>query len=159
MKNYVTPKGYQFLKASILKLLNETRPDLVKTIQWAASNGDRSENGDYIYGKKRLRAIDREIRYLTKKLETSVIVDPKNREATKQVFFGATVTLSINMQAPKKFSVVGIDEADPKKGYISWISPLARTIIKAREGDQLGFKSEAGQNVVKILKVEYLEIK
>jgi transcription elongation factor GreB len=141
-----------------LHLLDKERPELVKVIQWAASNGDRSENADYIYGKRRLREIDRRIRFLTKRLDAAVVVDPASREATDQVFFGATVTVAHANGDEKTYSIVGIDEADASRNLISWISPLARALLKAREGDVVVFRSPSGEEEIEILAVEYREI-
>jgi len=155
----VTPAGFKQLKDEALHLLDRERPELVKVIQWAASNGDRSENADYIYGKRRLREIDRRIRFLTKRLDSAVVVDPANREATDQVFFGATVTVAHANGDEKTYSIVGIDEADASRNLISWISPLARALLKAREGDAVVLRSPAGEEEIEILAVEYREIR
>jgi len=154
----VTPTGFKQLKDEALHLLDRERPELVKVIQWAASNGDRSENADYIYGKRRLREIDRRIRFLTKRLDSAVVVDPANREATDQVFFGATVTVAHANGDEKTYSIVGIDEADASRNLISWISPLARALLKAREGDAVVLRSPAGEEEIEILAVEYRAI-
>jgi transcription elongation factor GreB len=156
--NYITPQGHARLKEEALRLLDRERPELVKVIAWAASNGDRSENADYIYGKRRLREIDRRIRFLTKRLENTVIVDPAAREATDQVFFGATVTLMDENGKENTYSIVGIDEADVSRGRISWISPLARALVKRHEGDQITFKAPGGDQVLDIVRVEYREL-
>jgi len=157
-KNYVTPTGHQALKEEALYLLDKERPELVKVIQWAASNGDRSENADYIYGKRRLREIDRRIRFLTKRLDAAVVVDPATREATDQVFFGATVTVLHGNGKERTYSIVGIDEADAARNLISWISPLARALLKARAGDVVVLRSPSGDEEIEILAVEYREI-
>ena len=157
-RNYVTPAGFRKLKEEALHLLDKERPDLVKVIQWAASNGDRSENADYIYGKRRLREIDRRIRFLTKRLDTAVVVDPATREATDQVFFGATVTVAHGNGDEKTYSIVGIDEADASRNLISWVSPLARALLKAHEGDAVVLRSPSGEEEIEILSVEYREI-
>jgi transcription elongation factor GreB len=156
--NYITPHGFARLKAEALQLLDKERPELVKVVAWAASNGDRSENADYIYGKRRLREIDRRIRFLTKRLETTKVVDPAEREATDQVFFGATVTLADEGGTENTYSIVGIDEADVSRGRISWISPLARALLKHREGEQITFKTPGGEQVLEIVRVEYKEL-
>jgi transcription elongation factor GreB len=156
--NYITPRGYARLKEEALHLLDKERPELVKVIAWAASNGDRSENADYIYGKRRLREIDRRIRFLTKRLEHTKVVDPTEREPTDQVFFGATVTVVEERGHENTYSIVGIDEAEPGRGRISWISPLARALLKRREGDQIQFKAPGGDQVLEIVKVEYREL-
>ena len=157
-KNYVTPAGFKRLKDEALQLLDRERPDLVKVVQWAASNGDRSENADYIYGKRRLREIDRRIRFLTKRLDAAVVVDPAVREATDQVFFGATVTLIHGSGEEKTYSIVGIDEADASSARISWISPLARALLKAHEGDTVVLRTPAGEETIEIVAIEYREI-
>ena len=158
VKNYITPAGYKRLKDEALNLLDKERPDLVKVVQWAASNGDRSENADYIYGKRRLREIDRRIRFLTKRLDAALVVDPANREETDQVFFGATVTVKNEGGEEKTYSIVGIDEADVSRGRISWISPLAKALIKAHEGDRITVKTPAGDETLNIVSVEYKAI-
>jgi transcription elongation factor GreB len=158
VKNYITPAGYKRLKDEALNLLDKERPELVKVVQWAASNGDRSENADYIYGKRRLREIDRRIRFLTKRLDAAIVVDPANREASDQVFFGATITLANNAGEEKTYSIVGIDEADVSRGRISWISPLAKALIKAREGDRVTVKTPVGDESLDIVSVEYKAI-
>ncbi len=157
-KNYVTPTGFKALKDEALHLIDKERPELVKVVQWAASNGDRSENADYIYGKRRLREIDRRIRFLTKRLDAAVVVDPATREATDQVFFGATVTVVHGNGDEKTYSIVGIDEANPARNLISWISPLARVLLKAREGDVVVLRSPSGEEDIEIVSVEYREI-
>ena len=157
-KNYVTPAGYRKLKEEALHLIDKERPELVKVIQWAASNGDRSENADYIYGKRRLREIDRRIRFLTKRLDAAVVVDPATREATDQVFFGATVTVVHDNGKQRTYSIVGIDEADASRNLISWISPLARALLKSREGDVVVLRSPSGVEEIEIASVEYREI-
>jgi transcription elongation factor GreB len=154
-KNYITPAGYRTLKDEALDLLDRERPELVKVIQWAASNGDRSENADYIYGKRRLREIDRRIRFLTKRLDAAVVVDPAAREETDQVFFGATVRVANRAGEEKTYSIVGIDEADVGRGRISWISPLARALLKAREGDTVTVRTPGGDEALDIVAVEY----
>ena len=158
LKNYITPAGFKRLKDEALHLLDKERPELVKVIQWAASNGDRSENADYIYGKRRLREIDRRIRFLTKRLDAAAVVDPAEREDTDQVFFGATVTLMQEDGMEKVYSIVGIDEADVSRGRISWISPLAKALIKAREGDTLTVKTPGGDESLEIVGIEYKAI-
>jgi len=154
-KNYLTPQGYARLKEEALRLLNQERPELVKVIAWAASNGDRSENADYIYGKRRLREIDRRIRFLTKRLDIAEVIDPAAREPTDQVFFGATVTVSDENGGESTYSIVGIDEADVARGRISWVSPLARALLKRREGDEIVFKAPGGDQVLEVSRVEY----
>ena len=157
-KNYITPQGHARLKNEALHLLDKERPELVKVIHWAASNGDRSENADYIYGKRRLREIDRRIRFLTKRLDAAVVVDPAAREDTDQVFFGATVTLMHGDGEEKIYSIVGMDEADGSRGRISWISPLAKALIKAREGDTVTVRTPGGDESLEIVRIEYKAI-
>src|SRR4029078_2855323 len=137
IKNYITPQGYAKLRAELLKLHDVERPDLVKTISWAASNGDRSENGDYIYGKKRLREIDRRIHYLNKRLDSAEVVDPAKRGDSAQIFFCATVTYAYvrGGKDERTVTIVGVDEVDTKKGMVSWLSPIARSFLKKRSGD------------------------
>jgi len=155
-KNYMTRRGYGLLKAELEQLVKAERPALVQTVAWAAANGDRSENGDYIYGKKRLREIDRRIRFLMKRLEHSAVVDPSQQENTQQVFFGATVTVCDADGAEATYQIVGIDEADAGQGRISWISPLARALLKAREGDTVRFASPAGPRELDIVGIRYV---
>ena len=157
-KNYITPQGMKRLKEEALNLIDHERPELVKVIQWAASNGDRSENGDYIYGKKRLREIDKRIRFLTKKLDAAVVIDPSTREQTDQIFFGATVTIERESGATQTVSIVGIDEADAKQGLISWVSPLAKSLFKARVGDSVTLRSPKGDEELYVVAVDYREI-
>ncbi|MEZ5613694.1 MAG: transcription elongation factor GreB [Rhodocyclaceae bacterium] len=154
-KNYMTRRGYALLKAELEQLVRDERPALVQVVSWAAKNGDRSENGDYIYGKKRLREIDRRIRFLMKRLETAVLVDPAAQENTAQVFFGATVTVCDAEGCESTYQIVGIDEADAGQGLISWISPLARALLKAREGDAVRFQSPAGPRELEIVEIRY----
>jgi len=157
-KNYLTPQGYARLKGEALRLLDQERPELVKVIAWAAANGDRSENADYIYGKRRLREIDRRIRFLTKRLDAAEVIDPAAREHTDQVFFGATVTVLDEQGIESTYGIVGIDEADVGRGRISWISPLARALLRRREGDEVAFKAPGGDQLLEIVKVEYKEL-
>jgi len=157
-KNYITPAGFKRLKEEALRLLDSERPELVKVIQWAASNGDRSENADYIYGKRRLREIDRRIRFLTKRLDNAEVVDPAAREHTDQIFFGATVTVASAAGEEQTYSIVGIDEANVSRGRISWVSPLARTLLKAREGDQVTLHAPGGDEVLDVVHVVYQAI-
>jgi transcription elongation factor GreB len=156
-KNYMTPGGYARMKAEFDQLWKAERPKLVETIAWAASNGDRSENGDYIYGKKRLREIDRRIRYLSKRLDDVEVVDPAKREDTDQVFFGATVTVD-DAGAKETYAIVGLDEADPGRNRISWVAPLARALLKAREGDIVSLQTPGGKKELEILRVHYLAL-
>jgi transcription elongation factor GreB len=157
-KNYITPAGYQRLKAEYLQLLNEERPALVQTVSWAAGNGDRSENGDYIYGKKRLREIDRRLRFLAKRLENSQVIDPAQRGECEQVFFGATVTVSHGDGIERTYSIVGVDEANASKGHISWVSPLARALLKAREDDTVKLPLPDGVEELVVVEVVYQTI-
>ena len=157
-KNYMTPAGWQKMRDELKWLVNTERPNVTQVVSWAAALGDRSENADYIYGKKRLREIDRRIRYLTKRLEATEVVDPATREETDQVFFGATVTYAGKDHAEKTLSIVGIDEMDPGRNYVSWISPIARAFIKAREGDWVVLKTPAGVEELEILEVRYAAI-
>ena len=154
-KNYITPAGHKRLKDEALHLLNKERPELVKVVAWAASNGDRSENADYIYGKRRLREIDRRIRFLTKRLDAAEVIDPAAREETDQVFFGATVTVCDEDGQQRTYSIVGIDDADVTRGRISWISPLARALVKRHEGEEITFKAPGGDQILQIVRVEY----
>ena len=157
-KNYMTPAGYARLDAEFNQLWKVERPKLVETISWAASNGDRSENGDYIYGKKRLREVDRRIRFLSKRLEHAEVVDPAVREGTDQVFFGATVTIADQDGRESTYAIVGIDEADAGSGRIAWISPMARALLKAREGDSVSVQTPEGRREVEIVEVRYQAI-
>lgn len=154
-KNYITPAGYRRIKEELLQLIDTERPEVVRIVHWAASNGDRSENGDYIYGKRRLREIDRRIRFLTKRLDLAEVVDPSVHHGGDQVFFGATVTYENQARESHTVTIVGIDELDPLNGKISWISPVARALTKAREGDAVTLKTPAGIDQLEILKVEY----
>lgn len=154
-KNYMTPLGHARLKAELESLLKVERPKVVEVVAWAASNGDRSENGDYLYGKKRLREIDRRIRFLTKRLDIAQVVDPLAQTNVDQVFFGATVTLCDMEGVENTYSIVGVDEADVARGRISWISPLARALLKAREGDTVRFQSPVGWKEIDIVEVRY----
>ena len=154
-KNYITPAGYQRIKDELLQLIDVDRPEVVRVVHWAASNGDRSENGDYIYGKKRLREIDRRIRFLTKRMDLAEVVNPSVHHGSDQVFFGATVTYSNPSGEERTVTIVGIDELDPLKGKISWISPVARTLTKAREGDTVTLHTPNGVEELDILKVSY----
>jgi transcription elongation factor GreB len=157
-KNYMTPLGHRRLKDELVHLLKQERPEVVRTVSWAASNGDRSENGDYIYGKKRLREIDRRIRFLTRRLDAAEVVDPAAREATDQVFFGATVTYLDGSGAERTLAIVGIDEADLARGRVSWISPVARALTKAREGDRVQLRTPAGVETLEVLGVRYVTL-
>lgn len=157
-KNYMTPAGYAQLDAEFNQLWKVERPKLVEIIAWAASNGDRSENGDYLYGKKRLREVDRRIRFLSKRMEHAEVVDPATREDTDQVFFGATVTVADTDGSESTYAIVGIDEADASRGRIAWISPMARALLKAREGDTVSVQTPEGRREVEIVEVRYAAI-
>ncbi|HEX4927356.1 MAG TPA: transcription elongation factor GreB [Burkholderiales bacterium] len=152
-RNYMTPEGYARLKAELKQLVELERPEVVRTVAWAASNGDRSENGDYIYGKKRLREIDRRVRFLIKRLESAQVVDARGRD-TDQVFFGATVRVQ-GREGEREITIVGVDEVDPARGHVSWISPIARALLKAREGDSVTLRTPAGEERLDILEVRY----
>ena len=154
-KNYLTPAGWRRLRDELQWLVNHERPEVTSVVSWAAKLGDRSENADYQYGKKRLREIDRRIRYLTKRLEVAEVVDPATREDTDQVFFGATVTYAARGGAENTVRIVGIDETDPAQNYVSWISPVARALIKAREGDTVRLHTPGGEEELEILAVRY----
>ena len=156
IKNYMTPSGAASLQAELRQLLRVERPKIVETVSWAASNGDRSENGDYIYGKKRLREIDKRMRYLTKRLESAVIVDPAQQQNLEQVFFGATVTYMREDDTKHTVKLVGIDEADLTQGKISWISPVAKALIKSRAGDTVEIQTPIGPEAIEILEVKYI---
>jgi transcription elongation factor GreB len=157
-KNYITPSGYRKLQEELDHLWRVERPALVKTITWAASNGDRSENGDYIYGKKRLREIDRRVRFLRKRLELAEVVDPAQRVECEQVFFGATVTVCDANGCESTYSIVGVDEADVAGGRISWVSPLARALLKLREGEVAMLRTPTGINELEVTCIVYCEL-
>ena len=152
-RNYITPAGYARLKAELKHLVEAERPEVVKTVAWAAALGDRSENADYLYGKKRLREIDRRTRFLIKRLEAAEIVDSAGRD-TDQVFFGATVEIQSKGKT-RKITIVGADEVDPAKGRVSWVSPIAKALLKAREGDRVTLRTPAGADELEILEVRY----
>ena len=154
-KNYVTPFGLAALQEELRRLERDDRPKVVEIVSWAAGNGDRSENGDYLYGKKRLREIDRRIRYLLKRLESAVVVDPKKQQGKDQVFFGATVTYAEEGGAEHTVTLVGVDEADVAKGKISWISPVARALMKARVGDEVQIRTASHTEMVEVLSIDY----
>ena len=157
-KNYITPTGWQALKDELYQLVHKERPEIVQVVNWAASNGDRSEDGDYLYGKRRMREIDRRIRFLTKRLEAALVVDPEQREPTDQVFFAATVILLRGDGSEQTVKIVGVDEIDTAANKISWVSPLARCLLKAREGDEVLLHGPEGREVIEILSVEYIRI-
>ena len=156
-KNYIRPSGLKHLKDELLDLLDNERPEMVKIVSWAASNGDRSENGDYLYGKKRLREIDRRIRFLTKRIDSAALVDPNAREATDQIFFGATVAYEEEDGTLRTITIVGVDEVAMQAGFVSWISPVATALLKAREGDSVQIRTPLGLLPIDILKVSYTE--
>ncbi len=155
-KNYMTPPGFARLRGELDTLMRKERPDVVKVVSWAAGNGDRSENGDYIYGKKRLREIDRRVRYLSKRLANAEVVDSTKRAKTDQVFFGATVTTANAKNEERTLKIVGVDEVDLDKGHVSWISPIAKALLKAEEGDVVKMRTPNGVEELEIVKVEYL---
>jgi transcription elongation factor GreB len=152
-KNYITPQGYALLRAELFELIDNERPRIVEIVHWAASNGDRSENGDYHYGKKRLREIDRRIRFLTKRLEIAEITDPCNHHGKDQVFFGATVTYVDEAGVERTVTILGIDEADSLKAEVTWVSPIARALLKAREGDVVKLVTPVGVQEVEVVEV------
>jgi transcription elongation factor GreB len=154
-KNYITPAGYQRIKDELLELIDVARPEVVRIVHWAASNGDRSENGDYIYGKRRLREIDRRIRFLTKRMDSAAVVDPSAHYGNDQVFFGATVSYRNAAGEQHTVTIVGIDELDPLNGKISWVSPVARAMTKAREGDLITLQTPLGADELELLSVSY----
>lgn len=157
-KNYMTPGGWRAMQDELYQLVNKERPELTQLINWAASNGDRSENGDYIYGKRRLRQVDSRIRFLTKRLENAEVVDPAIREATDQIFFSATVTYLRESGAEETVSIVGVDETDLSRNHISWTSPVARALLKAREGDVVQLRTPSGIEELEIIAVMYVSL-
>ena len=154
-KNYITPQGYERLRDELLNLIDNERPKVVDIVHWAASNGDRSENGDYLYGKKRLREIDRRIRFLTQRLEIAVVSDPALHHGNEQVFFGATVTYVNEADQEQTVTILGTDEAVSGLGQVSWVSPIARALLKARVGDEVVLSTPDGTKIIEVLKVEY----
>lgn len=154
-KNYITIAGYESMKRELLQLIDVDRPEVVKIVSWAASNGDRSENGDYIYGKRRLREIDRRIRFLTKRLDIAEVVDPRVHHGSDQVFFGATIVYENQSGDQHRVTIVGVDEFDPLKGLISWVSPVARALNKAHEGDTIKLQTPSGIDELTLLEVSY----
>jgi transcription elongation factor GreB len=154
-KNYMTPEGYGRLRAEFTELMETERPKIVEVVYWAASNGDRSENGDYLYGKKRLREIDRRIRFLTKRLEIAEVVDPSVHFGSEQVFFGATVVYEDFAGQERSVTIRGIDEADTAQGQVSWVSPVARALLKSRVGDVVRLQSPLGPQEIEVLQVDY----
>jgi transcription elongation factor GreB len=160
-RNYMTPGGFARLRRELDALVSRERPELVATVSWAAGNGDRSENGDYIYGKKRLREIDRRIRFLVRRLDLAEVVDPampRDDEAASRVFFGATVTVANAAGEERTLSIVGIDEIDTERGYVSWISPMARALLKAREGDTVTVRTPGGSEELEVVSVRYVPL-
>ena len=157
-RNYITPAGHARLKDELEHLVKRERPQVVEVVAWAASNGDRSENGDYIYGKRRLREIDRRIRFLTKRLDIAEVVDPLRQGDNDQVFFGARITVAEADGLENTYTIVGVDEADVTRGRISWISPRARALIKSREGDTVRFQSPLGIREIDVIEVVYERI-
>jgi transcription elongation factor GreB len=155
-RNYISPAGYARLKAELKQLVEVERPEVVRTVTWAAKNGDRSENGDYLYGKKRLREIDRRVRFLIKRLEAAELVDSAGRD-TDQIFFGSSITIKTSKQV-KTITIVGVDETDTAKGRVSWISPVAKALLKAREGDKVALHTPGGIEEIEILEVRYAPI-
>ena len=154
-KNYITPQGYERLRGELLGLIDIERPKVVEAVHWAASNGDRSENGDYIYGKKRLREIDRHIRFLTKRLEIAEITNPSVHHGSHQVFFGATVVYVDELGVERTITILGVDEADSALGQISWVSPVARALLQSRVGDEVALVTPQGTQLLEVLKVDY----
>lgn len=154
-KNYLTPQGYERLRDELAQLMTVERPSVVQIVSWAASNGDRSENGDYLYGKKRLREIDRRMRFLTKRLDIAEVVDPAAQTLRDQVFFGATVLYMDQAGESFEVTIVGVDEAEPLTGKISWVSPVARALTKAREGDTVVLRTPGGVQELEVLEVSY----
>ncbi|UXH76975.1 transcription elongation factor GreB [Roseateles amylovorans] len=154
-RNYMTPAGYARLRAEFMQLLDVERPKIVEIVSWAAKNGDRSENGDYLYGKKRLREIDRRLRFLTKRLDIAEVVDPSAHHGSDQIFFGATVTYANAKGEERTITIKGIDESDSLAGEVSWVSPIARTLLKAREGDELQLVTPVGVERIEVVEVTY----
>jgi transcription elongation factor GreB len=154
-KNYLTPAGYARLRDELMGLLDVERPKVVEVVSWAAKNGDRSENGDYLYGKKRLREIDRRIRFLTKRLDIAEVVDPSAHHGRDQVFFGATVTYANERGEERTITIKGVDEADSSRGEVSWIAPISRALLKARVGDEVPLVTPGGVERVEVIDVRY----
>jgi transcription elongation factor GreB len=155
-KNYMTPQGFGRMREELDALLRKERPEVVKVVTWAAGNGDRSENGDYIYGKKRLREIDRRVRYLSKRLANAEVVDAAKRPKTDQVFFGATVTYANGRGEERTIKIVGVDEVELDKGHVSWISPIAKALLRAEEGDVVKMRTPGGVEEIEIVRVTYV---
>jgi transcription elongation factor GreB len=154
-KNYIRPQGFAALRAEFNHLVKVERPKVVEVVSWAAGNGDRSENGDYLYGKKRLREIDRRIRFLTRRLDIAEVADPALHHGNDQIFFGATVTYANGRGEERTITIKGIDEADNLAGEVSWIAPIARALLKAREGDEVKLQTPGGVEVLEVIKVDY----
>lgn len=154
-KNYITPQGYRQLRTELLNLIDVERPKMVEVVHWAASNGDRSENGDYLYGKKRLREIDRRIRFLTKRLDIAEVADPSAHHGSDQIFFGATVTYVNQNGDERTITIKGIDEADNLQGQVSWVAPISRALLKARIGDEVKLQTPGGLETLEVLEVDY----
>jgi transcription elongation factor GreB len=154
-RNYLTPAGFRRLRAELMGLLDEERPKVVEVVSWAAKNGDRSENGDYLYGKKRLREIDRRIRFLTKRLDIAEVVDPSLHHGNEQIFFGATVRYANDRGEERTVRIMGVDEAESRRGDVSWISPVARALLKARIGDEVKLLTPRGAETLEVLEVSY----
>jgi transcription elongation factor GreB len=154
-RNYMTPAGYRRLRAELMHLLDVERPKMVEVVSWAAKNGDRSENGDYLYGKKRLREIDRRIRFLTRRLDIAEVADPSVHHGSDQIFFGASVTYANEQGEQRTITIKGIDEADNLQGEVSWVSPIARALLKAREGDEVSLHTPGGLQRIEVLAVRY----
>jgi len=154
-KNYMTPAGFERLQQELRQLGRVERPKVVEVVSWAAGNGDRSENGDYLYGKKRLREIDRRIRFLVKRLEIAEVVDPAQQKNRDQVFFGATVTYVNGRDEEHTITIVGVDEADIERRQVSWISPIARALRRARAGDIVDLRTPAGPERIAVLAIRY----
>ena len=154
-RNYMTPAGYRRLREELMQLLDAERPKMVEVVSWAAKNGDRSENGDYLYGKKRLREIDRRIRFLTRRLDIAEVADPSLHHGSGQVFFGACVTYANEQGEQRTITIKGIDEADSLAGEVSWVSPIARALLKAREGDEVTLVTPKGPQRIEVLEVRY----
>jgi transcription elongation factor GreB len=157
VKNYMTPPGFRRLREEMQQLIRVERPKVVEVVSWAAGNGDRSENGDYIYGKKRLREIDRRLRFLSKRLEIAQVVDPAQQTRRDRVFFGATVTYATSKGTENTVTIVGVDEADLDRGEVSWVSPIARALLKAEEGDIVELRTPAGIETIEVLEISYPE--
>ena len=155
VKNYMTQAGFDAMRREFRDLMHVERPKIVEVVAWAAGNGDRSENGDYLYGKKKLREIDRRIRFISKRLEIAEVVDPRQRTKFDQIFFGATVTYAREDDSEHTITIVGVDEADVDKAQVSWVSPIARALLKARVGDTVEIRTPAGRESIEVLEIRY----